>query len=87
MLPARRNLGAGPAGCPAGGAWGAVNLHEGTPLGTWYSEQSELAEAATPPHARNRSDSIYSNNASKFAQNLYFGTFLPDERSLAVDRH
>jgi hypothetical protein len=28
-------------------------------LGTWYSEQSELAEAATSPHARNRSDSIY----------------------------
>jgi hypothetical protein len=25
----------------------------------WYSEQSELAEAATSPQARNRSDSIY----------------------------
>jgi hypothetical protein len=24
-----------------------------------YSEQSELAEAATSPHARNRSDSVY----------------------------
>jgi hypothetical protein len=25
----------------------------------WYSEQSELAQAATSPNARSRSDSIY----------------------------
>jgi hypothetical protein len=28
-------------------------------LGTWYSGQSGLVQAATAPHARNRSDSIY----------------------------
>jgi hypothetical protein len=40
-------------------AW-AATLRQGT-LGTWYSEQSELAGAATSPQARNRSDSIYIN--------------------------
>jgi hypothetical protein len=41
------------------GVWraGAASLHEGT-LGAWHSEQSELAEAATPPDARNRSGSV-----------------------------
>jgi hypothetical protein len=40
-------------------AWrvGAASLHEGT-LGTWYSEQSELAEAATSPHARNTTSQL-----------------------------
>jgi hypothetical protein len=41
-----------------GGLESDASLHEGT-MGTSYSEQSELAQAATPPHARSRSDSIY----------------------------
>ena len=39
------------------GMAGAASPHEGA-LGTGCSEQSELAQAATSPNARNRSDSI-----------------------------
>jgi hypothetical protein len=35
-------------------------------LGTWYSEQSELAQAATSPHARSRSDYIYIRQTTGF---------------------
>jgi hypothetical protein len=49
---------------------GAASPHERT-LGTWYSEQSELAQAATPPNARNRSDSIY---VSSKTQKLFFAS-------------
>jgi hypothetical protein len=50
------------------GAGGA--LFEGT-LGTWYSEQRELAEAATSPHARNRSDSRIQLGVSVQASTCY----------------
>ena len=48
MLPTRRNLGTGPAGCPAGGPWGALQVYLLTISQFVWMDENDLRE--TPNH-------------------------------------